>query len=124
MHISSPSNQADINAGFTTNVGWKEWYSIPVVPDGKITAIGTSVLKATETFARTGELTGFSEIFVQPPFEFKIVNKFLTSFYFPGSPLVAMTCAFGGIELIKEAYAKAVEKQYLFGIFGDRILVI
>jgi S-adenosylmethionine:tRNA ribosyltransferase-isomerase len=94
------------------------------VPDGKITAIGTSVLKATETFARTGELTGFSEIFVQPPFEFKIVNKFLTSFYFPGSPLVAMTCAFGGIELIKEAYAKAVEKQYLFGIFGDRILVI
>ncbi len=77
-----------------------------------------------ETMARTGEFEGSSELFIQPPFEFKVIGKLLTNFHYAQECLLALTCAFGGIELIREAYTKAVEKNYMFGDYGDRILVI
>lgn len=124
LHIGSPSEQPDIRDGYATNIGWNESYDIPYKPTAKITAIGTTVVKAMETMMRTGAYNGKSNLFIQPPFEFKIVNKFLTNFHFAGECLLALTCAFGGLSLVKEAYTKAVERNYLFGDYGDRLLII
>lgn len=125
LHIGSPSNQPDIRDGYKTGIGWSESYSIPDKPiANRITAIGTTVVKAMETMVRTGQYSGNSDLFIQPPFEFKIIDKFLTNFHYAGECLLALTCAFGGFELIKEAYSEAVRYNYLFGDYGDRLLVI
>ncbi len=125
LHIGSPREQLDIRDGYKTGIGWNERY---IIPDGvianKITAIGTTVVKAMETMMINGVYDGYSNLFIQPPFEFKIVNKFLTNFHFAGECLLALTCAFGGVDLIREAYTKAVERNYLFGDYGDRLLII
>jgi len=124
LHIGSPREQDDILKGYQTGLGWREWYQIPQAPAGRIAAIGTTVVKAFETWARTGELTGWSRLFIQPPFEFKVIGKMLTNWHFPGEPLLALTCAFGGVDVIREAYEAAVAEGYLFSDYGDRLLII
>lgn len=124
LHISGPRGQEDINAGYRSNVGWREWYTIPALPASGVTAIGTTVVKALETWARTGQKGGWSTLFVQPPFSFQVVKRLLTNFHFAKEPLLAMVSAFGGCDLIREAYAAAVDQRYLFGDYGDRLLVI
>ena len=126
LHVGSPSEQVDINFGFQSNVGWREPYWMQGPPSDKkpITAIGTTVVKALETWARTGQLNGTSELFIQPPFEFLVVKKLLTNFHFPKECLLALTCAFGGVDLIREAYEEAVSRGYLFSDWGDRLLVL
>lgn len=124
LHIGSPSTQVDINYGFTSNVGWREQYEIPGPPGKNIAAIGTTVVKALETWARTGQLRGESTLFIQPPFDFHVVKKLLTNFHFPKECLLALTCAFGGTDLIREAYEVAVKENYLFSDYGDRLLII
>lgn len=124
LHIGSPREQVDINYGFTSNVGWIEPYWMQGPPGKNVAAIGTTVVKAIETWARTGELQGKSSLFIQPPFEFKVVKKLLTNFHYPKECLLALTCAFGGVDLIREAYEVAVKNNYLFSDYGDRLLVI
>ncbi len=122
LHIGSPSEQ--LIDGFKTNIGWDEPYWMQKQPVKQVAAIGTTVVKALETWALTGKTEGRSTLFIQPPFEFKIVKKFLTNFHYPKESLLALTCAFGGIDLIREAYEVAVRNRYLFSDFGDRLLII
>ena len=124
LHIGSPREQVDINYGFNSNIGWDEPYWMQAPPGKNVAAIGTTVVKALETWARTGKLVGRSTLFVQPPFEFLVVKKLLTNFHFPKECLLALTCAFGGVDLIREAYEVAVKENYLFSDYGDRLLVI
>jgi S-adenosylmethionine:tRNA ribosyltransferase-isomerase len=124
LHIGGPRDQPDIRQGFKTGVGWREWYQIPAPPKTPVAAIGTTAVKAMETWARTGQLEGWSDLFIQPPFEFKAVGKLLTNWHFPGEPLLALTCAFGGYEFVREAYEAAVAEKYLFSCYGDRLLII
>lgn len=124
LHISGPSGQEDILNGFKTNLGWKEPYSIYTEPSDNIFAIGTTVAKAMEHYARTKEQSGDSDLFIQPNFQFMKVKKLLTNFHFPKEPLLALTCAFAGYSMIREAYKEAVAHKYLFGDYGDRLLMI
>ena len=124
LHIGNPREQKDILEGYKTNIGWYESYAIPVRIKNKVTAIGTTVVKAIETYARTGSRYGSSCLFIQPDFEFKLVDKLLTNFHYAKETLLALTCAFGGIELIREAYEVAVRENYGFSDYGDRLLII
>jgi len=124
LHISGPSGQDDILNGYKTNIGWKEPFSIYHEPSTNIFAIGTTVAKAMEHYDKTLELSGETDLFIQPNFQFMRVKKLLTNFHFPKEPLLALTCAFGGYEMIREAYKVAVAKKYLFGDYGDRLLMI
>ena len=126
LHISGPSGKEDILKGYQTNKGWKEPFSIYHEPSTNIFAIGTTVAKAIEHYDRTNELSGESELFIQPgcQFQFMRIKKLLTNFHFAKEPLLALTCAFGGYVMIREAYKEAVAKKYLFGDYGDRLLMI
>jgi S-adenosylmethionine:tRNA ribosyltransferase-isomerase len=92
----------------------------------KVTAVGTTVLRALESAAHAGQLNAGSQetnIFITPGFEFKVVDRLLTNFHLPKSTLLMLVSAFAGFEPIKKAYAHAVEKEYRFFSYGDAMLL-
>lgn len=93
---------------------------------GKVTAIGTTVMRTLESAAQLGPLTaGHNEtnIFITPGFEFKVVDRLLTNFHLPKSTLLMLVSAFAGIEHIKHAYQHAVAQEYRFFSYGDAMLL-
>ncbi|MFN3379999.1 MAG: tRNA preQ1(34) S-adenosylmethionine ribosyltransferase-isomerase QueA [Runella zeae] len=94
----------------------------------KVCAIGTTSLKALESSVsannRVKPFEGWTDKFIFPPYDFKISNSLLTNFHLPESILLMMTCAFGGHELIMEAYEVAMKEKYKFFSYGDAMLII
>ncbi|MDZ4823209.1 MAG: tRNA preQ1(34) S-adenosylmethionine ribosyltransferase-isomerase QueA [Flavobacteriales bacterium] len=94
----------------------------------RICAIGTTVLRAMESSMSTGKMLkpidGWTSKFIYPPYEFSIADSLLTNFHNPESVLLMMTAAFGGHELIMEAYQIAIKEKYRFWAYGDAMLII
>jgi len=94
----------------------------------RVCAVGTSVLKATETAVGTnGQLKpydGWTNKFLYPPYDFFVANAMVGNFYHPSSPLLMAEAAFGGYDLIMKAYELAVEHKYRFGCYGDAMLIL
>ncbi|MEZ0608207.1 tRNA preQ1(34) S-adenosylmethionine ribosyltransferase-isomerase QueA [Fibrella sp. WM1] len=94
----------------------------------RVCAIGTTALKAIESSvsanARLKPVEGWTDRFIFPPYEFKIANALLTNLHLPESVLLMMTSAFGGHELIKEAYQVAIKEKYRFFTYGDAMLIL
>jgi S-adenosylmethionine:tRNA ribosyltransferase-isomerase len=67
---------------------------------------------------------GWTDKFIFPPYDFKISNALVTNFHMPESTLLMMTCAFGGYDLIMQAYNMAVKEKYHFFSYGDVMLII
>ena len=93
-----------------------------------ICAVGTSVIKATETAVGTDgllkEYDGWTNRFIFPPYDFGLADSMIANFYHPLSPLMMATAAFGGYNLVMEAYRLAVENGYMFGCYGDAMLIV
>ncbi|MBQ2196799.1 MAG: S-adenosylmethionine:tRNA ribosyltransferase-isomerase, partial [Prevotella sp.] len=93
-----------------------------------ICAVGTSVVKATETAVGTDgmlkEYEGWTNKFIFPPYEFGLADTMIANFYHPLSTLLMETAAFGGYELVMKAYDLAVKNNYKFGYFGDALLIL
>jgi len=89
-------------------------------------AIGTTTVRALETYAfeNPKEENFYSEIFISPGFEFKMVDKLVTNFHLPESSLFILTSAFAGLELMKEAYRIAIENGYRFFSYGDVMFIV
>lgn len=94
----------------------------------KIIAVGTTVMRALETVAtRDGKVTvqkGWTHLTIKPGYRFKIADGFLTNFHLPGSSHLFLTCAFGGIDNVLDAYQEAIKNKYKFLDFGDTTLII
>ncbi len=94
----------------------------------KLLSIGASVVKATESSVGTdGELKeyeGWTNKFIFPPYDFGLADNMLVNFYHPYSPMLMETCAFGGYDIVMEAYKMAVANGYMFGCFGDCLLIL
>jgi len=93
----------------------------------KIVAVGTTVVRALES-AVTGDglvdaRSGRTEIFIYPPYQFRIVGALLTNFHLPRSTLLMLVSAFAGRELIRHAYETAVKEKYRFYSYGDCMLI-
>ena len=67
---------------------------------------------------------GWTNKFIFPPYDFSIANAIITNFHLPKSSLFIMICAFGGTELMKEAYRVAIKEKYRFYSYGDAMLII
>ena len=94
---------------------------------GKVFAVGTTSVRVLETCAVDGKVearSGKTDIFIYPPYEFKIVNTLLTNFHFPKSTLLMLVSAFAGRELILKAYEEAIRERYRFFSYGDCMLII
>ena len=94
----------------------------------KVLAVGTTVMKALESsVSASGHLkpiNSWTDKFIFPPYEFKIPSALLTNFHLPESILLMMASAFGGYELIQEAYKQAIKEKYRFFSYGDVMLII
>ena len=94
---------------------------------GRVVAIGTTSLRALEgAAADSGELaacTGDTSLFILPGFPFRIVDCLFTNFHLPRSTLLMLVSAFGGIETLRRAYARAVESRYRFFSYGDCMFI-
>lgn len=91
---------------------------------GRVVAVGTTSCRTLESWARTGERSGWTDLFIHPPFEFRAVDALLTNFHVPGSSLLMLACAFSGRERILTAYEEAVREGYRFFSYGDATLLI
>ena len=67
---------------------------------------------------------GWTNKFIFPPFDFHIADSMITNFHLPKSSLMIMVSAFGGKDLIMEAYHQAIKKKYRFFSYGDAMLII
>ena len=67
---------------------------------------------------------GWTNKFIYPPYEFSIADAMVTNLHLPKSSLLIMICAFGGYELIMEAYQQAVKEKYNFFTYGDAMLIV
>lgn len=95
---------------------------------GRIVAVGTTSIRTLETIGNKfeGRLeadSGWTNIFIKPGYEFKIVDAFSTNFHLPKSTLVMLVSAFAGREYTLEAYKHAVDEKYRFFSFGDAMFV-
>ena len=91
-----------------------------------VTAVGTTSLRTLETiFSRGGELTGSTDIFIRPEYEFKRVDSLITNFHLPSTSLLLLVEAFvGSREIIEKIYIHAIKEKYRFYSFGDAMLII
>ncbi|MCL4106855.1 UNVERIFIED_CONTAM: hypothetical protein GTU68_046249 [Idotea baltica] len=95
--------------------------------DGNIVCVGTTSVRTLEAAAlctTTDHWAGDTELFIQPGFQFRLVDQLLTNFHLPGSTLIVLVAALAGYELTMEAYAKAVEEKYRFYSYGDAMLIL
>lgn len=93
---------------------------------GRVIAVGTTVTRALETAAQSGELSefnGWTDIFIYPGYEFKAIDALFTNFHLPKSTLLMMISALADKEKIFNAYEKAIEKEYRFYSLGDAMFI-
>jgi S-adenosylmethionine:tRNA ribosyltransferase-isomerase len=103
---------------------------------GRVLAVGTTVTRVLETLGRemrnSGSKTrveekdqsGETDIFIYPPYDFRVVGALLTNFHLPESTLIMLVSAFAGRELVMEAYRQAVAERYRFYSYGDCMLIV
>jgi S-adenosylmethionine:tRNA ribosyltransferase-isomerase len=90
----------------------------------RVLAVGTTTVRVLETLARGAPLTGRTELFITPGFEFRRVDALLTNFHLPRSTLLALVMAFAGVEETRRLYGLAIEQRYRFYSFGDAMLLL
>ncbi len=94
----------------------------------RICAVGTTVMRSIETSVSTSDTLkpyeGWTNKFIFPPYDFAVADSMITNFHMPESTLLMMTCAFGGYDLIMEAYKEAIKEKYRFYSYGDAMLII
>jgi S-adenosylmethionine:tRNA ribosyltransferase-isomerase len=97
------------------------WERIRAAP--RVLAVGTTTVRALESLARGAPLSGRTDLFITPGFEFRRVDSLLTNFHLPRSTLLALVMAFCGVEETRRLYRSAIDERYRFYSFGDAMLV-
>ncbi len=111
-----------------------EWYTIPPATQtavelarrvgGRIITVGTSSTRALESWAITGDVEGFTGLFIHPGFRFKLADAMLTNFHMPRTTVLALVMALAGREQILNAYREAIRHRYRFLSYGDAMLIL
>ena len=94
----------------------------------RVCAVGTTTMRAIEssvsTYGMLKEYEGWTNKYIFPPYKFRIANTMITNFHTPESTLLMMTAAFGGYDLVMEAYKQAIKEKYRFFAYGDAMLIL
>jgi len=122
----------------TDHVMHEEWYQVPaataatlmtVKASGRaVWAVGTTSMRTLESATQAGgtlaACEGTTDIFIYPPYQFRMVDHLLTNFHLPKSTLVMLVAAFAGYELTMRAYREAIAGRYRFYSYGDAMLLL
>jgi S-adenosylmethionine:tRNA ribosyltransferase-isomerase len=90
----------------------------------RVLAVGTTTVRVLESLAAGASLSGRTDLFITPGFEFRRVDALVTNFHLPGSTLLALVMAFAGVEEMRRLYELAIEERYRFYSFGDAMLLL
>ncbi|MDD3472054.1 MAG: tRNA preQ1(34) S-adenosylmethionine ribosyltransferase-isomerase QueA [Syntrophaceae bacterium] len=99
------------------------------IADGRrIVAVGSTSVRSLESAAISNNLIRYgqqyTDLFIKPGFDFKIVKAMITNFHLPNSTLLALVSSFSSISTIKNAYAEAIKHRYRFFSYGDSSLIV
>ena len=93
-----------------------------------IVCVGTTTVRALESSSdgsgKALPFSGFTNIFIYPGYDFKVVDVLITNFHLPKSTLLMLVSAFAGRDFVMEAYQKAIEERYRFYSYGDAMLIL
>lgn len=96
--------------------------------DNSVTAVGTTAVRTIESSLSASHTlkadSSWTDLFIYPPYEFKITERLLTNFHRPESTVMMMTAAFAGYDFLLEAYEEAIEEEYQLFSFGDAMLIL
>lgn len=98
---------------------------------GRVIAVGTTTVRVLESAASVGRQpplirhwSGETDLFIYPPYSFRVVDALVTNFHLPRSTLLLLVAAFAGVDLTRRAYMTAVEQGYRFYSYGDAMLIV
>ena len=139
LHVGLDTFRPVTEPRITDHAVHREWCEVPVQTAqaiaacrkrrGRIIAIGTTVARTLETLGGDWSnenprgFAGFTDTFIVPGHQWKLVDGLLTNFHLPRSTLLMLVSALAGREAILEAYAEAIRNQYRFYSFGDAMLI-
>ncbi len=133
LHVGAGTFQPVKTENIAEHHMHSEWYDVPAATQqairdcqargGQVVAVGTTTVRTLESWARSGESSGDTEIFITPGFEFKVVDRLITNFHLPKSTLMMLVSAFAGYEHIMALYRHAIEQRYRFFSYGDAMLL-
>jgi S-adenosylmethionine:tRNA ribosyltransferase-isomerase len=94
----------------------------------RICTVGTTSMRAVESAVSANghmkPVSGWTDKFIFPPYEFSIANSMITNFHLPESTLLMMASAFAGYDNLMNAYKVAMKEKYRFFTYGDAMLII
>jgi S-adenosylmethionine:tRNA ribosyltransferase-isomerase len=110
-----------------------EWYEVPTATQqaiadlrargGRLVAVGTTTVRTLESWARSGQSQGDTDIFITPGFAFREIDLLITNFHLPKSTLLMLVSAFAGYERMMSLYRHAIAQRYRFFSYGDAMLL-
>jgi len=93
-----------------------------------VCSVGTTTMRALESAVSANQtlkpLSGWTDRFIFPQYQFNIARSMITNFHLPESIMLMMTSAFAGTEFLREAYAEAIREKYRFYTYGDAMLIL
>ncbi len=136
LHVGAGTFQPVRSENLSEHQMHTEWYTIPeetveavkTAQQGKhkVIGVGTTSLRALESASQTGVLKAGSNetsLFITPGYQFQTVDHLITNFHLPKSTLLMLVSAFAGFNLIRKAYAHAINEKYRFFSYGDAMLL-
>ena len=133
LHVGAGTFQPVKTENLAEHQMHSEWYDIPLATlaalercrqrGGRVVAVGTTTVRTLESWARSGQVTGDTSIFITPGFEFQVVNLLVTNFHLPKSTLMVLVSAFAGYAPVMGLYRHAIARSYRFFSYGDAMLL-
>ena len=136
LHVGAGTFQPVRTENLAEHKMHSEWYTVPqetvdAVRAAKaagrnVISVGTTSMRALESASQSGQLEAGSrdtKLFITPGYTFKTVDRLITNFHLPKSTLLMLVSAFAGYELIRTAYAHAIQQRYRFFSYGDAMLL-
>jgi S-adenosylmethionine:tRNA ribosyltransferase-isomerase len=133
LHVGAGTFQPVKVTNIHEHLMHSEWYEVPPATQdaiaqckargGRVLAVGTTTLRTLESWARSGQASGDTDIFITPGFEFQVVDLLQTNFHLPKSTLMMLISAFSGHAHVMALYRHAIEQRYRFFSYGDAMLL-
>jgi S-adenosylmethionine:tRNA ribosyltransferase-isomerase len=133
LHVGAGTFQPVKTENLADHRMHSEWYEVPATTQeaiarlrargGRLVAVGTTTVRTLESWSRTGQACGDTNIFITPGFAFREVDLLVTNFHLPKSTLMMLVSAFAGYEHVMGLYLHAIATRYRFFSYGDAMLL-
>lgn len=136
LHVGAGTFQPVRGDDLANHVMHEEWYRVPTetvaaiaaarARGSRVLAVGTTAVRTLEAASQSGHLhagEATTRLFIQPGYQFRLVDRMITNFHLPKSTLLMLVSAFAGHANIRKAYEHAIQQNYRFFSYGDAMLL-